>query len=1091
MPGDANAKLALYNYAARFGLIPKFDLSAHPSESAVIVTITLPELDLKTSAVGESLRIAESAGALQFKQLISGCHSRIRHRELIKGNQPLFSAETAIKVLDLYKSQKGRCSVSVAINDVRLTTGKTSEGSRRYVAFVTVNGQRVGEQVYFKSEHVARSVAQLTAAIHLFRQDESLRNHLLNSPKSNHATNTTMPTAKRAMPDGLSLKRETLDLMAQAVSFLQSNVEYQKAAQSDVVTDTNQSTKLPRLRSEALKRLRNARLKQMQDALEQDPGFSRIWEEKASLPIRQQSTDIERVVQSNTYSIVIGETGSGKTTQVPQILFESAISQGLGGQCTIICTQPRRIAAASVARRVSEERKEELQDTVGYSVRFDHKPPPEVGSIMYCTTGILLARLEEDPEAVLDGFSHLVLDEVHERDILIDFLMVVLKKAIGTRLRAKKPVPKVILMSATIDAGLFANYFGSDSGSGGKLLCPSISIPGRLYPVHKKFFDDIISDLKYAHRNSFHALVDSDKETAKYISLEQSYTQISSSETTGDPNSSCIPIGLVGMVVAHIALITSGGAILVFLPGIQEIQAVEDLILGKSPLGVNFSNGIKFRVFKLHSSLRDSQSEVFRSLPAGCRKIILSTNIAETSITISDVQYVVDTGKLREKGYNQGSRITTLQTSWASKNNVKQRAGRAGRVREGQYYALYSQTRFASFEESGLPEMLRSDLQAICLSAKLHSKVTGIREFLAGAIQPPSATAVNAALQDLRNLQALAENEDLTPLGRLLARLPVHPSLGKMIILGLIMKCFDPMLILGAADEQRSLFVRPLENRAEAIEAHAEYFEATNSDHIALINAYHELRQIREERGESAARRWASQKFLHYGTFSTIEKSTNQIELVLVETGLIPRISGSQRRDGEIGGPRLNENAGNVAIVKALSVAGLYPNIAVQTSNVFLQTQTERSVMISNSSINACKKQDKSISNQGRLFTFTTMMKDSNQKQLMLRDTNLITPIMALFFGGKLDVKAPGTTIEMDGWLPYHFRDGRTAAQTVLQFRKCLDTLLFVTFKDFSRLNDEQGSTLLTEDVVRDKFVNALGKVLSSDLVHQRQIRGE
>ncbi|KAL9014410.1 MAG: hypothetical protein Q9180_008951, partial [Flavoplaca navasiana] len=357
-----------------------------------------------------------------------------------------------------------------------------------------------------------------------------------------------------------------------------------------------------------------------------DPKYAELRKKKDDLPMNKYRAQVLDLVSNNQYSIIVGATGSGKTTQVPQILVEDAIEAGSGVNCNIICTQPRRIAATSVARRVAEERAQRLQDTVGYHVRFDTKLPNQGGSITYCTTGILLQQLQHQPDEVMEGVSHLVIDEVHERDILIDFLLIILKRAICDRAAAGKSTPKVVLMSATMDTELFAGYFQSKmSGSQATVACPSLSVPGRTFPVREKHLEEITNEIQQAHGNMGVGLMQSDPATKDYFKVENEYRkqnpvvakEASSSATqpddfvidwknerklnsegeatvSSDRDDAIIPFGLVAATIAHISKTTKEGAILVFLPGLEEMVKVQDL-LSKCPLGVDFSDNSQYK----------------------------------------------------------------------------------------------------------------------------------------------------------------------------------------------------------------------------------------------------------------------------------------------------------------------------------------------------------------------------------------------------------------------------------------------------------------------------------------------------------------
>ncbi|KAK3044925.1 hypothetical protein LTS18_015029, partial [Coniosporium uncinatum] len=286
--------------------------------------------------------------------------------------------------------------------------------------------------------------------------------------------------------------------------------------------------------------------------------------------------------------------------------------------------------------------------------------------------------------------------------------------------------------------------------------------------------------------------------------------------------------------------------------------------------------------------MKEEQDKLFDPVPGNCRKIILSTNIAETSITIPEVRHVVDSGKVAEQRYDVLRRITKLQRTWVSRSSSKQRAGRAGRVEDGNYWALFSKARFDTFRQFAVPEMHRTDLQGLVLDIHGHSFDTPTREFLASAIEPPTAAAVEIAIEQLKNTEALTDDEELTPLGRVLASLPVHPSLGKMIILGIIFRCLDPMLILGAAANERSMFLSPIDKRQQAKTIRRFCSAGTSSDHVALINAFSEARRVREQEGEYAFKDFCNRYFIHHGAFTTIDSVSRQIENLLADSGLIP-----------------------------------------------------------------------------------------------------------------------------------------------------------------------------------------------------------
>ena len=1063
-------KLEVYDNVAKFGLIPQFNTQVQPpskknAKRTVTVTILARELDITGTGTGPGLELAEIRAGVKINQMINQKQNHLQHKKLAKPLQ----TSTAKEFFDFYTSTVPKLHVNLCQQaNVSVIPGLNDRDLERNAAVVHINGQVVGEPAYFASKQKAMDAAYLTASLSIIKNNADLLDRFNNRQKNTQQPHNQPPIRfypARVGPLDLDIDFESIQFMRDTCESFRDVRATQEAEQSQENGEAEWTPHVrprPRLTKSHIE-ARNSLLKERQARLEKDALSSELNQAQAKLPLRQHASQVLQMVDNNDYSIIVGATGCGKTTQVPQLLLEQAIASGKGARCNIVCTQPRQIAAKSVARRVASERQEFLQNTVGYQVRFDSKPPIPGGSINYCTTGTLLAQLENDTDAVLDDTSHVVLDEVHERDMPIDFLMVVLKKALATRQQANKRIPKVILMSATVDTNLFADYFQTVGADGATTQCPSISIPGRLYPVKEHFLHDVFYTLRDTYKAEFESFVKLDRATKSFLAAENTFARNYKPNGAGsdgqcvdrmDPQvpksdemaaeieneAALVPIHLVAATLAHISKQSSSGAILTFLPGIDEINKVNKILLSQSIFGIDFAHPSNFKIIKLHADLPDGQNEVFEPVPPGCRKIILATNIAETSITIPEVQFVVDSGKVREKQYSPVHRISRLLSVWESKSNVTQRAGRAGRVQDGRYFGLFSRERYESLPKVGLPELLRTDLQSLCLSVKLHSKNTSIRDFLTDALQPPTGEAIEASIQSLQALQALSKEGELTPLGQILARLPVHPTFGKMIVLGIIFKCFDPMLVMGAAQDQRPLFYRPAEVRQDAIKAQADYYEGTSSDQVALVNAYRELRQIRDEQGQIHAELWARDKFLNINSFIAIERTTEQIENVLVGAGLIPRTHSYEREYSELGAPRLNENSGKVAVVKALITAGCYPNIAIHSGGMTLRTASETGTIIHPTSVNFVRSRNPGYGRRNLIYAFASMQKSPNGNTVQLKDTTLITPLMALLFGGQLDVKQHGI-VEMDDWLSYYPLGDRAAAMDLLRFRRSLDTV--------------------------------------------------
>ena len=1144
---DRDAIMDIYNYCARFDATPRVDVQTKQDKVGssarhrraqprvrqyVECTIELEEQGIKAVGHGRDTKSAETRAAYAFKLDAEKYHRKQGSEALVIRDSTALTVETASKWMEFYKIV--RPGILVETNVTEVTDRRAERGSRPLRGQVTINGEEVGASVMAPNKDRASKMAMLTAAVALKKSDPALFPRYLRALElgNGQILKPISPIDTRVDEDCFLVMRETL--LAARKAGLPDEVP--EMTGDEVVDETRSRPYFTPLPPEYFQN-QSKTLKQALDDFEQKPELAQLRTKKAELPMNQYRAQVLDLINNNMYSIIVGATGSGKTTQVPQILLEQAIKRDKGASCNIICTQPRRIAAVSVARRVAEERAERLQASVGYHVRFDAKLPQPGGSIAYCTTGILLQQLQRQPDNILENVSHIVVDEVHERDMLIDFLLILLKKNILRRKAEGKSTPQVVLMSATMDTDLFANYFKNAAAGDTEVNCPSLSVPGRTFPVKEKYLDEVLKDMKESNqpKDSMNA----DKATREYLESEDRFKRENASSgnsptstaeddrsvidwkrerkissdgsltISNDKENALVPIGLIACTVAHITRTTQEGAVLVFLPGLEDIMKVEEELLNTNAVGVDFSDESRFRIIKLHSSIPDAHTTVFGAVPDGCRKIILSTNIAETSVTIPDVQHVVDTGKLREKQYDQTRRITQLLCTWFSKSNAKQRAGRAGRVQNGNYYALYSKERYDALRAVGLPELLRSDLQEICLDIKSQAFNTPLREFLAEALEPPAPKAVDTSVLNLQALNALTDEEAITPLGRLLAQLPIHPTLGKMIVLGIIFRCLDPMLILGAAAAERSLFTQPPGMRDAANRAKLSFVEGSGSDHIALLNAVRELRRLSETKGDYAMRDFAMRNFLHANAFKTITATASQVEEILVDAGLIPFTPPRNRVGSQLGDPSLNTNSHKMPLVKALVLSGTHPNLATNTGGILFRTPGEKAAVIHPGSTNnipwqAMQKGKERSSNSkgsdrrfsyGALFSFSTMARSADGHQILLRDTSESTPLMALLFGGKLkrQVQRPNI-VEVDDWLPFYvLSSDRRTPQTVVEFRKALERLLTVAFRELGsaakgRKMGEQ-RPYLADEKVRSLFAGGLVEVLDRDVRGSEAVR--
>lgn len=717
---------------------------------------------------------------------------------------------------------------------------------------------------------------------------------------------------------------------------------------------------------------KSAELKQKRETYlaSTEPKVVRMREQRAGLPVYTKSEELLQHIHQNEVTICMAATGSGKTTQIPQIILDDMIDRGEGARCNIVCTQPRRIAAISVADRVAKERSETVGrgSCVGYQVRFEHNLPDEHGSVTFCTTGIFLKRMQnalEGNSAIgrsLDDVTHILVDEVHERDVDTDLLLVVLKRMLADRKARGKPL-KVVLMSATIDPQLFQNYFPDESNQPASV----IEIPGRAFPVDKNFVDEFLPDLARERSASW---VFQEDHVQKYLTHQLGSTAvvgITGTPLRGRHQSDAIPpsIGpdssrdddldmpapLVALTVAHVLRKSDDGHVLVFLPGWDDITAVQKClqgVTGGSLLGANFNDSSKYSIHLLHSSVPIvEQQAIFEPPPKGVRRIILATNIAETSVTIPDVVYVVDTARVKEQRYDPDRHISSLVSAWVGSSNLNQRAGRAGRHRPGEYYGILTRKFSENLHPHQTVEMKRVDLSNVVMHIKaLNFPGMTVEEVLAETIEPPAPDRVAAAMKALEMVGALDHQHNLTSLGRVLLQIPVDVQMGRLVLYGSFFRCLDQALTLAAILTNRDPFLAPMHLKAEAA-ARKNSFTTDDfrSDALATLRAYNQWWEMQNRGNFVQANRFCSENFLAKPTLLMIQKIKEHLLQSLYSIGVIELsagggASGYARRGGVP--PELNTNADSHPLLAALLAIASQPKFAIRTGEKTYRTAVDR-----------------------------------------------------------------------------------------------------------------------------------------------------
>jgi HrpA-like RNA helicase len=1065
---------------------------------------------------------------------------------------------------------------------------------------------------------------------------------------------------------------------------------------------------------------------------------------RAGLPAYGHAAEVMQAVQNSRVVVLSGETGCGKSTQVPQQILDATIMANAGGRTKIVCTQPRRISAIGLADRVADERCESVGDTVGYRVRLDNKKSDRT-RLLFCTTGILLRQLIEDPH--LSDLSHIVVDEVHERSVEGDLLLLLLRKALGRR-----PDLRVILMSATADSELFLNYFKDvPPQEGFPNLTSRVHIPGLTHAVHDYFLEDLIEltgfsvgkgskwarkkqsesrpDLgkssKNASSKSLNAAVreeeeeeeeeddddqrlnevaegdgsnevehsqdegnqttaaatpgkvpqDGDEwEVAKGFKKEEDVQeqepefeswedgfdewdveQVSGTaeqETNGnekavpdswdadtnDGRASCVRTNEDNLVdlwddddgaideainaaavhaaqtneeqhqeqeehlgsqdniedvacgsvyrvletdsgsednttsatpadsdtkstsaidsqqyvqtdektqllqqqalgmdaiarvsrgeykeqtkrtlfnideevlnyelieaalafICHTELETGEreligsegqsadecashpGAILIFMPGMAEIMKTLRK-LEQSPK-LNEASVGRLWLLPLHGSLAArEQKMVFEKPPHGVRKVVLATNVAETALTVDDVRYVIDTGRLKEMTFDGHKGLAILEDAWVSKASATQRRGRAGRTAPGACLKLFSQNKHAQLEKQQTPEIQRTPLESLCLRVKA---ILGgnPHESLIEAISPPDKGAVDGAVSTLHALGALDQNEELTPLGQHLVRMPVDPKVGKMLIYAALLQCVDPVLTVASCIGGRGIFMAPQgkKDQADACKRAIGQSEG-RSDHLAAVAAFNGWLRARE-RGKDAERAYCDNNFLSQTALEGVLTQRADFAATLAELGfLTPDYWRSVKRgippSCEAGTP--DSNSRSKRIVKAALCAGFYPNVA--------RIEHPRTKYVTTA---GGAKEKKNEGHQVRFFTrdlgrvfihptsvnfgvgkfespwmvYTERVKTS---KVYLRESTMVPSYTLLLFGGAITVHHERGTLKVDDWA--EFEASPRTAVLVRELRRAVDGLLLDKIEDPAL------------DVQSSGAVNALLQLLATD----------
>ncbi|KXJ09899.1 Pre-mRNA-splicing factor ATP-dependent RNA helicase DHX15 [Exaiptasia diaphana] len=552
-----------------------------------------------------------------------------------------------------------------------------------------------------------------------------------------------------------------------------------------------------------------------------------ILKKRIDLPVWEYREEFMETVKRNKILALVGETGSGKTTQIPQWCLE--VRQDKSRK--VACTQPRRVAAMSVAQRVADELDVVLGQEVGYTIRFEDCTGPRT-ALKYMTDGMLLREAMTDP--LLERYAVILLDEAHERTLATDILMGLLKEVVKQRHDLK-----IIIMSATLDAGKFQEYFDN---------CPLMKIPGRTHPV----------EIFY----------------------------------TPQPERDYLEAAIRTVIQIHMCEDIAGD-ILLFLTGQEEIEEACKRI--KKEVDNHGTEIGEMKCIPLYSTLPPQQQQrIFESAPpnrpngAIGRKCVVATNIAETSLTIDGVVFVIDPGFSKQKVYNPRIRVESLLVSAISMASAEQRAGRAGRTRPGKCFRLYTEKAYQTeMPKNTYPEILRSNLGTVVLQLKK----LGIDDLVHfDFMDPPAPETLMRALELLNYLGALDDNGDLTELGNMMAEFPLDPQLAKMVIASCEFNCSNEILSITSMLSVPQIFMRPTEAKKAADEAKMK-FAHIDGDHLTLLNVFHAFKQNHDDA------QWCYDNFIQQRSLKSADNIRSQLARIMDRFKLARKSTDFNSRD--------------------------------------------------------------------------------------------------------------------------------------------------------------------------------------------------
>jgi len=749
-----------------------------------------------------------------------------------------------------------------------------------------------------------------------------------------------------------------------------------------------------------------------------------ISENMQKLPTYDKKDWILGTVRQNTVTVISGDTGCGKSTLIPQLIADA--ENLVPDDKVVVCTQPRRIAAITLAQFVASDRGQELGDEVGYQIRFVNAFS-EHTRLIYATTAIILRRLHSEP--TLDSIGCLIVDEVHERDVYTDFVLLLIRQAM---LRGQMPHLKIVLMSATLKAEDFADYFEQVNGD---LALKPVSVPGRMYPVDTYFWEDACMWLEFCppmprvggkgkgKKGEREVREPDDDDLWKIYNalqeceidgvrpgeerVEDYHEQVLRACFAWRENEVYIDLIVDLACYFHQEEPKGDGAILIFLPGWGDISKVFIKL---------HNTGENFKLITLHSLMTpEQQQEAFDRPPPGVRKVVLSTNIAEASVTIDDVVYVIDCGVRKERSYNPETGVSSLDTKMVTRANSIQRRGRAGRVQEGLAVHLFPSYKFHDLEQFPLPQMITSSMDEVVLQSKVICGGTNtvISKMLRGSMAAPEDVAIRGAIAGLVNMDCLSRSEgELTALGRACAAIPVNPCIAKMLLLAGAFRCIKPAAVVAAFLSIKNPFQQSVGgDRDRDRKTGKEYFnKGFFSDHLTGLQAYAEWRK---NCAKGYGEEFADEQGLSPETMDMAHMMVHQFVSFMMEAGY----DGADVGDGDYGECRpVKRGSDEDVLLRCAMTAGFWPSTCVLyrgRSSPYWWTDADCEVMPFRGSVNGDYQMTGQDGDEWMIYS-DSMKMGAPKAQIM--DSTLVFSHFVLLFAHALYLDKNRQEVHFDCW---------------------------------------------------------------------------